>query len=67
MFSDWMQSLGCHVHDMAKPDEEEAINADPEGWVQDTLTTPDVKVAISFEYPTLLSMSTKRIIIIINK
>ena len=46
MFVDWLESIGCHVHDMANPDEDEIINADPEGWVHEILSMPDVKVVV---------------------
>jgi len=46
MFVDWLESIGCHVHDMANPDEDEYINADPEGWVHEILSMQDVKVVV---------------------
>lgn len=46
MFFDWLESIGCHVHDMSNPDEDEAINPDPEGWVQSILSRPNVKVVV---------------------
>jgi len=33
MFREWIESLGYAVKDINNPDEEEAINSDPEGWV----------------------------------
>jgi len=46
MFFEWIESLGCHVHDLSNPDEDESINADPEGWVQEVLSHPNIKVVV---------------------
>jgi hypothetical protein len=44
MFFDWLESVGCRVRDMSNPDEDELINPDPEAWVQEVLSQPDIKV-----------------------
>ena len=46
MFRQWMESLGCQVHDLENPDQDEDINSDPEGWVQQVLSNNKVKVVV---------------------
>ena len=52
MFFDWLESIGSHVYDMSNPDEDEAINLDPEGWVQSILSRSNVKVVVVEGDPT---------------
>ena len=46
MFREWIESLGCQVHDLENPDQDENINSDPEGWVQQLLSNHKVKVVV---------------------
>jgi hypothetical protein len=41
-----MESLGCQVHDIENSEQEESINSDPEGWVQQVLSNSKVKVVV---------------------
>ena len=46
MFRKWIESLGCQVHDLENSDQDEIINSDPEGWVQQVLSNHKVKVVV---------------------
>lgn len=46
MLRDWIGSLADVVHDIEDEDLDEEINQDPEGWVMQQLSVPDMRVIV---------------------